>query len=486
MESYFDKFAKQIRPFNSLWNSATVTCIAVGHPGERRSVTTRIALRGEELPKGQPYRQVTWLQPTPEFLIAVVDFPKAAAVEILRSAIDKFQVNLETDSTVDRVLLRWPLPGESVDQTQPPRLSGFSWQAPFRYERPWARNQLGENKTCLALTGTGDNIGTLVPDQLRRDVDSRLRRDPPHFDGIRGLYETLLPGLSSVGSDSTIVQVVFPLPLNIEQTEDGKLALRTPDVAVEGQIRIVLNFKPVNRPSAIHVTHSGAEPTPDGKAIQWRWEVPWQLGDESGKASLFYAGEEVSNVSLRRWRGAGTLRAAIDCYFDPDHKLLEEALLGKNEREVKVGKAQDAFEMAVIRLMHLLGIPLVWYGKGALPRRSDAAGLVDEKENRVVILAECTLEKPEGKFSALKERADELAKSLQGEAEVLPVVFTQADPPGSVAEAASEHGIAMVRRNELRSLFEMLSATTRTEDALTFLNRLRSRVNGLFTRPGGT
>jgi hypothetical protein len=485
MESYFDNFAKQIRPFNSLWNSATVTSIAVGHPGERRSVTTRIALRGEELPKGQPYRQVTWLLPTPEFMIAVVDFPKAAAVEILRTAVDRYHVNLETDSTVDRVLLKWPLPGDSVDQTQPTRLSSFSWQAPFRYERPWARNQLGENRTCLALTGTGDNIGTLVPDQLRRDVDSKLRRDPPHFDGIQGLYETLLPGLSSVGSDCTIVQVVFPLPLDMEQTEDGKLALRTPNVAVEGQTRIVLNFKPVNRATAIEVMRSGAEPTANENAIQWRWEIPWQQGDESGKASLFYAGEEVSNVSLRRWPAAGTLRAAIDCYFDPNHELLQEALFGKNERGSRDGKAQDAFEMAVIRLMHLLGIHLVWYGKAALPRRSDAAGLVDEREKRVVVLAECTVEKPEAKFSALKERAQELTKSLAGEAEVLPLVFTQADPPGSVSETAAEHGIAMVGRNELRSLFEMLSATTRTEDVLTFLDRLRSRVNGLFSRLGG-
>jgi len=37
-------------------------------------------------------------------------------------------------------------------------------------------------------------------------------------------------------------------------------------------------------------------------------------------------------------QGRETLRAAIDCYFDPDHKLLQEALFGKNEKEGKVGK----------------------------------------------------------------------------------------------------------------------------------------------------
>jgi hypothetical protein len=160
--------------------------------------------------------------------------------------------------------------------------------------------------------------------------------------------------------------------------------------------------------------------------------------------------------------------------------------MGQNKEKSKDGTAQRAFEMAVVRLMNLLGIPLVWYGQGASPRRSDAAGLVDKEEKRVVVLAECTLEKPEAKFSALKERAQELAESLAGEAEVLPVVFTQVDPPESVFETATDHGIALVGRNELNSLFEMLSATTRKGDALGLLNSMRSFFPGSRFRQGGT
>jgi len=165
---------------------------------------------------------------------------------------------------------------------------------------------------------------------------------------------------------------------------------------------------------------------------------------------------------------------------------LQEALFGKNEKKSKVGKAQHAFEMAVVRLMNLLGIPLVWYGQGALPQRSDAAGLVDKNQKPVVVLAECTLEKPEAKFSALKERAQELVESLGGEADVLPAVFTQADPPAAVSDTACDHGVALIGRNELSTLFEMLSATTREEDALSFLSRMSSRVGGLYRRLDGT
>jgi hypothetical protein len=486
MESYWDKFVKLIKPFQALWNSVRVTCIAVGAPLDRGSVVTRVVLREQELPEGQPYGQVLWLTPTPEFLVAVVDFPRVAAAQILPSAINNYEVNLETSSTVDRVWLKWPLPGNSPAETDPPRLPGFWWQDPFRCKKPSARNQFGEDRTCLALTGRGNDIRDVMPDELCRDVSSRLLRDPPHFDGIEGLYEALLPGLRHGASDPRVAQILFPVPLDMEQTEEGKLALLAPKRASEGPMQVVVTFEPAGAPYEIQATHDTAKPTGDGRRVEWRWEILWPQGAESGKASLFYAGELVSDIDLRRWPGAGTLRAAVDCYFDPDHKLLQEALFGQDEKKSKDGTAQQAFEIAVVRLMNLLGIPLVWYGQGASPRRSDAAGLVDKKEKRVVVLAECTVEKPEAKFSALKERAQELAKSLGGETDVLPVVFTQADPPDSVFDTAYDHGVALIGRDELTSLFEMLSATTTKEDALSFLSRFRSLVRGKLTRLGGT
>ena len=475
METSFNKFVALIKPFQTLWKSARVTCLGVGAPLERRSVATRVLLRQEELPKGQPFRQMMWSTPTPEFLIAVLDFPKDTAVRVLASAINMYYVDLETGSTVDRVLLQWPLPQDLADVAREERLSTFSWQDPFQCDKSLAINQFGEDSTCLVLTGTGGYIRDVMSDQLCRAVSSSLRRERPHFDGIEELYERLLPGVRHGISDLRVVQIVFPLPLDMEQTEDGRLGLRAPKLAAEGQMRIVVNFKPVGRATAIEVAHHGAETTVGEEATERRWQIPWPQGAESAKASLFYAREEVSSIDLRRWASARGLRAAVDCYFDPDHKLLQGALFGEGEKEGKHGTAQRTFEIAVVRLMSLLGIPLVWYGQGASPRRSDAAGLVDKKERRVVVLAECTLEKPEAKFSALKERGQRLGEWLAGEAEVLPVVFTQANPPEAVFEAACDHGVALVGQSQLNSLFHMLSGTA-SEDVLDFLNRLRSHI----------
>jgi hypothetical protein len=483
MDDYYNKFVELIRPFQALWNSARLTCIAVGPPGERRSVVTRFVFRGEALPEGQAFQKVHWLQPTPEVLISVVDFAKPIAAQVLFKAIAKYHIDLETDSTVDRVLLRWPLPGSPADNLSSPRLSSFSWQDSDRYQRQWAMSRFGEDRTCLAITGTGDYIRNLMPDQLCREVSSKLLLNPPHFGGIDAVYQELLPGVGYDSSNLRIFEAVFPLPFDLEQTGDGRLALRVQTAAANWPMQIIVKFNPGKSADKIQVTSAGAARAADNQGTKWTWNVSWPRGAESGKASLFVAGEEITSIDLRRWPAAGSLRAAVDCYFDAEHKFLRQSLFGENQK-INKGHASQAFEMAVVRSMNLLGIPLVWYGKGVSVGRNDAAGVVDRKQGRVVVLAECATEKPEAKFSALRDRAQKLGGWLAGEAEVLPVVFTQVDPPWSVFEAAVDHGIALVGRTELGTLFNMLPAITREKDALGFLKGLRSSIQFSMTRRG--
>lgn len=472
MENYYNKFIELIRPYNALWNSMRVTCVAVGPAGERKSITTRFVLREEVLPKGQAVRRLNWLEPTPEFLVSVVDFPKTLATQMLFKAVEKYHIDLETDSDFERVLITWPLAGSTTDEVGRTQFSSFSWHEPHRLGNRWAGNQFGEDRTCMVLTGTGDRIHNITPSDLYRRVSSKLRLHPPRFDGIDALYKKLLPGVRHEFSDQATFEAVFPLPLDLSQTEDGSLDLRAPAVAGQRKMQVIINFRPDGVAPAVPLSSGGPGSTTGEELIQWTWPIPWPKGAESGKASLFYDGDEVSDIDLRRWP-AGNLRAAVDCYFDPEHKLLRDALVGGSHNSRKRGASQ-AFEMAVVRLMNILGIPLVWYGKGVADGRNDAAGLVERKEQRIVILAECTTEKPEAKFSALRDRAQRLAESLGGEAEMIPVVFTQVDPPRSVFEAAADHDIALVGRTELATLFDMLSVTAREQDPLGFLKRLMS------------
>ena len=226
----------------------------------------------------------------------------------------------------------------------------------------------------------------------------------------------------------------------------------------------------------VHIKPEGAPLLSEVESDEdpWRQPIAWPKGALTAKASLYYAGEEINSISLRRWPEATTVRAAVDCFFDPGHKRLNETLLGKGCTAGYKGKTSESFEHACVRLMNLLGVPLVWYGgKWAQPGRNDAAGVVLTDRDRMVVLAECTAEKPEAKFSAVQTRSQQLAEDLPGEAEVLPVVFTQIEPGDPEFENAKRHGIALVGREQLEHLLTMLSSTPPIEDALSYLCALR-------------
>jgi hypothetical protein len=111
--------------------------------------------------------------------------------------------------------------------------------------------------------------------------------------------------------------------------------------------------------------------------------------------------------------GGGSL--ANDEYFDSEHTRLRGALVYSSR------KSSEPFELAVVRLLNILGIPSIWMEK-PLTTRADAVGIVQSDKSSVLLLIECTREKPAEKFSTLAERANELRRSLQIKAEVLPIV----------------------------------------------------------------
>src|SRR5207253_1678207 len=147
------------------------------------------------------------------------------------------------------------------------------------------------------------------------------------------------------------------------------------------------------------------------------------------RAGLFFEGEQVQMLDVRRWPSAGNLRYLVDRYFDPGQERLRAALLNRGVMN------QHEFECGVARLLNLLGVPAAWYGKGAAPGRPDLGGYV---EGGPVVLAECTLEKPSEKFSGLAERTRQLQEQLGEETEILSVVFTRADTVDSEKQQARE------------------------------------------------
>jgi hypothetical protein len=145
---------------------------------------------------------------------------------------------------------------------------------------------------------------------------------------------------------------------------------------------------------------------------------------------LFWGGRDIDALPTNRWKESASILGLVDEYFDPEHQRLRTGLEYRDKRP------SEEFEQAVVRLLNVLGIPTVWYGK-TVDNRADALGIF-QSDKTTLLLIECTREKPIEKFSTLAERANHLRKFLPIKAEVLPVVFTVARIVESEAAAALE------------------------------------------------
>jgi hypothetical protein len=201
--------------------------------------------------------------------------------------------------------------------------------------------------------------------------------------------------------------------------------------------------------------------------------VEWPVRAARAEIALFYSEKEVAATSINRRPKAPTIRLAADEYFDPDRERLRKALLDREDTD-----SRD-FEHGVVRLMNLLGVPLIWYGGKVKASRSDSAATVAAPNDlkALVLLVECTVSKPKDKFSQILERAERLHQLLDGEAEILPAVFAKCL---AVAEEddARTHGIALVHSVHLQTLYSMLQEPSPAEAAVRYLKELSHSLEG--------
>ena len=113
---------------------------------------------------------------------------------------------------------------------------------------------------------------------------------------------------------------------------------------------------------------------------------------------------------------------------------------------------QTELELAVTRLLTELQIPATWYGDRQFQDRPDLAACLELKNEWVVLLGECTVQKPSVKFTSLLTRSRELESALQGEVRIIPAVFTSSTLSSADRGQAREDGIALVGADELAVL----------------------------------
>jgi hypothetical protein len=470
-QQHIERFNDLILPFCTLWSSVTLVAFAVLVDDKWISLGTRF-----ELSEEPPGKDIS-LRVLPQFVALKRSYLFEKFGNLLNSVVSNGYVQVGSGDKPWKIYL-------SKRHANPTAgTPDFGWFPPRQNPPLDCFAQFGIDRTCIALTAQNpaERIYDVAPIDLLEQVDSKIRLCDPPFEDLKALVAYLAPKLPLDGNTNLALQILAPLPFRLVQDAKAGLVVHAPQKAMNEKLQLMLFFEPQGNPAALSFPEEECAKSSGARQIEWVQAINWPEGSVRAKCFLYYSGENVLELQADRWPKASSLRVAVENYFDPEHTNLKELLFKRNDSR--------RFEYAVVRLMNLLDIPLIWYDPGSKGSRPDAAGIVflSEATKPIVLLVECSVEKPQAKFSALAGRAAEIGKHLQGEAEINPVVFTRSSAGEGDAGASREYGIALVGETELQSLVQMLEARSQAEDVIAFLTSLRlaPRFGPWGSRPWG-
>lgn len=352
----------------------------------------------------------------------------------------------------------------------------ISWGHPLRFDRT-AGNFFEAEPAGFSWSVRSEQQIATLPEavQCLEKANEHLRRNT-HIDGLEVLARKLTPGPLLNSYVSPELQIVAPLPFALSDTYAGAVRLFIPETAQPGWVSVKAFFYPDSHPCAEWIV--GVKDANPDLPLQVDWEPEWPETATHANIHLFWGRHDVDNVSINRWTASASILGAVDEYFDSEHRHLRSAL------EYKSKTSSDPFELAVVRLLNILGIPAIWYGK-TVEDRADAVAMIQSDKSTVLLLIECTREKPAVKFSTLAERANHLRRSFQIKAEVLPVVFTAARIVESEMRSAVEYGVGLVGVDEIEHLMKLIATPNTTPNTVLQYLRPRQTIAGLILRTTG-
>jgi hypothetical protein len=451
----FDKFAAEIKPFMALWKSVRVNVLAARF--QQKWITLATHLQTSEL---QPDRNWTLLEPTSDILFFSGLLPIQELGQLVFSLINDGRLQLRAQGISECLYLSSTYAGVSR-----PQEAHVTWSDPWLQENT-AQNHgnFGLRRPIIHMQGNNANerFVDFVDETLRKRFESELRLSEPAFDGLKDLRNACFRGLELETYSSCNVLILCQIPLELQYGDAGPEVIM-PLHATTESVQVRGFFAPVGG-SCFFDLQELQPIAPDMKTLSAK--APWPDHADRVNVVLLYDRQHITQLEVGRWLNAGSIRIATDTFFDSEHKVLKTALF------ILSSKGNQEFERAVARLLTLLGFPAVVYSS-ADDRRPDVAATLERKDkNPLILLGECTRERPTSKFSPLRERTRELAAMLQEQAEIIPLVFAQCDPVPSDYDSAAEHGIGLLGRPQLERLFRWLDSPVETEEIIEFLKSL--------------
>jgi hypothetical protein len=462
-ERYLQDFLDKIAPFRQLWRSVSFA----GYAGKIGDTWVLLGGRMQLSPETVNSEVLRIKADSDTFFAFVDEFPIESFQQILQEIVESENIHMNMGRTGFFRDIRLRL---EDDPNHP-----LSWFHPHKFDRTGG-NFFDTEPVGFSWSIRSERQIATLPEAVLclEKANEHLRRNT-HIDGVDALARKLTPGLMLNSHAYPELQIVAPLPFGLADTYTGAVRLVIPATA-QGWVSVKAFFYPESHPCAEWVV--GVKDANPDLPLEVDWEPDWPETATHANIHLFWGRRDIDSVSINRWPTSASILGAVDEYFDSQHKRLRSAL------EYSSNKSSDPFELAVVRLLNILGIPAIWYGK-TVEDRADAVAIIQSDTSTVLLLIECTREKPSAKFSTLAERANHLRRSLQIKAEVLPIVFTAARVVESEIRAAVEYGVGLIGADEIEHLIKLIATPNTT--VVTVLQYLTPRhaVTDLILRTTG-
>lgn len=459
MESQFEEFRQRIEPYRPVLDRLLISCAAAKWEGKWIPLFLRLML----------FNSGDYASTLPEFIRPHSKF-FAITNSVNSEGFDAIVPQLVENGVMPLTISQeefWIFLTRAHAQptTEPPR-NVFS--GPVETGNRQSRTEkLSRPRIELHCYGT-DRINELLTAADNREISDELRNGDPPINGLRGLLHAMGSGLDPEHATSaqTDVQIAAVLPFSLDAV-DGTLEVEAPSGAVDS-LKVLYFFSPAGSDTRA-VPTSRETPHQEG-LTKLKYDVHWPDLATDATANLSYAGKKIGDIDLDRWTHTSNWRVAVDSFFDPNQQVLNSWLARDNAR---------TFEHAIVRLLTLLEVPAIWYGdEKDFKAKPDFAAYSKVNQNWLVVLGECTLQKPSAKFTPMLQRSQELRKKIGQELEIVPAVFTTSVVASTDITQAKEDGIALVGIEEIAVLRHGLSKKWGAKQTVEYLRALAAKEDG--------
>lgn len=439
-------FYSAIEPFRDLWQKIRISAAIVLRDGHWISLATRIAL------SHSASEAEFFIQPVPNFVSFSLDASLSTLDSLLQGLGSKGSFSIEVDGRGFEVFLTFA--HAKCDSNRPPIGLGTPISTLIRSHEGGL--QYGESQFRLSNFSVESQPRLIDYDQLNA-VSSRLRMHVPPFSGVTELL-TFLEAPFDRSQNQTCCEIVAPLPFSMTCSEKTVTVLGPQ--AVLRELKVVGFFDTGRAPAEL----TPVERTEPSGLATIMGSIPWPEKSRSGKLFLYFRDHEAGSVSVRRWVETTSWRIQVEDFFDPGRKILKKGLESRGE--------QTELEISVVRLLNQLRVPTVWYGNRQYQDCPDLAVCLEVDNEWIVLLGECTVQKPSVKFTPLLTRKAQLDKLFNGDVQIRPVVFTCSTLSSADKEQARQDGIALVGAVELAKLLQGVDQEWGAEELIRFLDEL--------------